>query len=220
MPSRALFAQQSSDYPHQKIAIAIHFGSHARGNHHGGIHLFDHRRAFNARACAEQIPLEDRSLNEATAFVEVELTLFLQSIAEAVRTRQFLESECCACLSTPNGLRTLSVKSNLTSNPLTGVVPNNVVIKLIATTPVGSPCDPSRPPSPRLRAATWHQGCARGELHLPRCSQPVHTGPWRRSSLFRPCVCRNCKKSLRDALLYLRKAVAKVSVLAGPGTNL
>ena len=107
--------------------------------------MFDHRRAFNARACAEQIPLEDRSLNEATAFVEVELTLFLQSIAEAVRTRQFLESECCACLSTPNGLRTLSVKSNLTSNPLTGVVPNNVVIKLIATTPVGSPCDPLSP---------------------------------------------------------------------------
>ena len=31
-------------------------------------------------------------------------------------------TECCSCLLTPDGLRTLSVNTNLTGNPLTGVI--------------------------------------------------------------------------------------------------
>jgi hypothetical protein len=44
-------------------------------------------------------------------------------------------SECCGCLVTPNGLRTLSVGKDLTSNPLTGVVSNNGVIKIVSEVP-------------------------------------------------------------------------------------
>ncbi|HKI26839.1 MAG TPA: hypothetical protein VKA07_10980 [Candidatus Sulfotelmatobacter sp.] len=44
-------------------------------------------------------------------------------------------SECCGCLVTPNGLRTLSVSKDLTSNPLTGVVSNNGVIKIVSELP-------------------------------------------------------------------------------------
>jgi hypothetical protein len=44
-------------------------------------------------------------------------------------------SECCGCLVTPNGLRTLSVRKDLTSNPLTGVVSNNGVIKIVSEVP-------------------------------------------------------------------------------------
>ena len=40
---------------------------------------------------------------------------------------------CCSCLVTPNGLVNLGVKRDLTDNTLTGVVPNSVVIKLVAT---------------------------------------------------------------------------------------
>src|ERR1022692_1389776 len=40
---------------------------------------------------------------------------------------------CCSCLVTPNGLVHLGVKRDLTDNTLTGVVPNSVVIKLVAT---------------------------------------------------------------------------------------
>jgi hypothetical protein len=47
---------------------------------------------------------------------------------------------CCSCPVTPNGLVSLSVKSDLTSNTLTPAVPTAVVIKLLFTAPVGGSC--------------------------------------------------------------------------------
>lgn len=43
---------------------------------------------------------------------------------------------CCACLVTPNGLQSLSVRNSLISNPLTPAVPSSVVVKLVASVPV------------------------------------------------------------------------------------
>ncbi len=45
------------------------------------------------------------------------------------------EIGCCSCLVTPNGLNSLSVKSDLISNNLTPAVPTSVVIKLVASEP-------------------------------------------------------------------------------------
>ena len=42
------------------------------------------------------------------------------------------EIGCCTCLVTPNGLNSLSVKSDLISNTLTPAIPTSVVIKLLA----------------------------------------------------------------------------------------
>jgi hypothetical protein len=42
------------------------------------------------------------------------------------------EAECCSCLLTANGLATFSARS-LSANALTGVVPSDIVIKLVAT---------------------------------------------------------------------------------------
>lgn len=49
-------------------------------------------------------------------------------------------SECCGCLLTPDGLRTLSVNSDLTSNPLTGVKLQTGVIKIVSAAPTGNAC--------------------------------------------------------------------------------
>ena len=67
-------------------------------------------------------------------------------------------SECCGCLVTPDGLRTLSVGHNLTNNPLTGVVSNNGVIKIVSSLPNNNPCDPTEifQPVPTVRAWASH----------------------------------------------------------------
>ena len=67
-------------------------------------------------------------------------------------------SECCSCTTTPDGLLTLSVNGDLTSNPLTGVVLTTGVIKLVSAAPVGGLCPvPTTPtPSPTLRSWTTH----------------------------------------------------------------
>jgi hypothetical protein len=64
-------------------------------------------------------------------------------------------SECCGCVETHNGLRTLSVRSNLTSNPLTGVVSRNGVIKIISAAVNNSPCDPTVNVTPRANLRAW-----------------------------------------------------------------
>jgi hypothetical protein len=50
---------------------------------------------------------------------------------------------CCSCPVTPNGLVSLSVKNDLVSNTLTPAVPTAVVVKLLATAPVGGSCNNS-----------------------------------------------------------------------------
>jgi hypothetical protein len=64
-------------------------------------------------------------------------------------------SECCGCVETHNGLRTLSVRSNLTSNPLTGVVSRNGVIKIVSAAVNNSPCDPTSNVSPKANIRAW-----------------------------------------------------------------
>jgi hypothetical protein len=49
-------------------------------------------------------------------------------------------SECCSCLETPDGLRKLSINTNLTSNPLTGVLLTDGVIKIVPAATSGGSC--------------------------------------------------------------------------------
>jgi len=67
-------------------------------------------------------------------------------------------SECCSCLLTPDGLRTLSVNADLTSNPLTGASPTTGVIKIVSTATVGGACPlpTSLTPTAAIRAWATH----------------------------------------------------------------
>jgi len=64
-------------------------------------------------------------------------------------------TECCGCVETHNGLRTISVRNNLTSNPLTGVASRNGVIKIVSAAVNNSPCDPSANVTPRANLRSW-----------------------------------------------------------------
>lgn len=50
---------------------------------------------------------------------------------------------CCSCRITPNGLKTLNVFTNLTTNPVTGIIPVNGDIKIVSTAASGpTACSP------------------------------------------------------------------------------
>jgi hypothetical protein len=69
-------------------------------------------------------------------------------------------SECCSCLVTPNGLRTLSVNTDLTKNPLTGVTLNTGSIRIVSAATVSGTCPLPTPgkvtPTAAVRAWTTH----------------------------------------------------------------
>jgi len=67
-------------------------------------------------------------------------------------------AECCGCKVTPNGLLTLSVQRDLTSNALTGVTLTTGAIKLLSSTASAKGvCDGASPtPTPALIAWATH----------------------------------------------------------------
>jgi hypothetical protein len=62
-------------------------------------------------------------------------------------------SECCSCSLSPNSIRTLSVNTDLTSNPLTGKILSHGAVKIVS-----SVCgDPSKiNPTPTLKSWATH----------------------------------------------------------------
>jgi hypothetical protein len=64
-------------------------------------------------------------------------------------------TECCGCVETHNGLRTLSVRRDLSSNPLTGVISSTGVIKIISAAVNNSPCDPTSNVKPTANLRAW-----------------------------------------------------------------
>jgi hypothetical protein len=64
-------------------------------------------------------------------------------------------TECCGCVETHNGLRTISVHNNLLSNPLTGVVSTAGVIKIVSAAVNNSPCDPTTNVTPTTNLRAW-----------------------------------------------------------------
>ena len=64
-------------------------------------------------------------------------------------------SECCGCLLTPDGLRTLSVNTDLTKNPLTGVTLTSGVIKVVSTAPVAGVCPLPTAMKPVAALRSW-----------------------------------------------------------------
>jgi hypothetical protein len=67
-------------------------------------------------------------------------------------------TECCSCFLSPDGLRTLSVNTDLTGNPLTGVVLATGLVKVVSTPTVAGVCPlPTRlNPNPAIRSWFTH----------------------------------------------------------------
>ena len=64
-------------------------------------------------------------------------------------------SECCSCVLSPDGLRTLSVNVDLTSNTLTSVTLNTGAIKIVSTPTAGGVCVLTRVLNPKAGIRSW-----------------------------------------------------------------
>jgi hypothetical protein len=80
---------------------------------------------------------------------------------------------CCACPVTPNGLNSLSVRKDLIGNTLTPALPNSVVIKLLASAPVGGVCNPVTPTAANLARGMGAWGTT---LHTLTTTTPATYG--------------------------------------------
>jgi hypothetical protein len=63
-------------------------------------------------------------------------------------------NECCSCRITPNGILSLSVNTNLTSNTLTGRLPTRGVVKVVSSKLSGGSCD-ARVVAPQTGIRGW-----------------------------------------------------------------
>ena len=70
-------------------------------------------------------------------------------------------NECCSCRVTPNGILSLSVNTNLTSNTLTGKSPSRGVVKVVSSKPVGGVCD-AKSVAPQTGIRGWMTHVQRG----------------------------------------------------------
>jgi len=70
-------------------------------------------------------------------------------------------NECCSCRVTPNGILSLSVNTNLTSNTLTGKSPTRGVIKVVSSKLSGGTCD-ARVVAPQTGIRGWITHVQRG----------------------------------------------------------
>ncbi|HKH98048.1 MAG TPA: hypothetical protein VJ999_02985 [Candidatus Sulfotelmatobacter sp.] len=94
-------------------------------------------------------------------------------------------SECCACLVTPDGLRTLSVNSDLTSNPLTGVTLQTGSVSIVSgIVPPSGVCSPLNYfVYPTIRAWGTHiQNSTFAETETEYSDRAI--GPWNDNLLF------------------------------------
>jgi hypothetical protein len=64
-------------------------------------------------------------------------------------------SECCSCKTTPNDLRTLSVNTDLTGNPLTGVTLSTGSIRIVSTPTSGGSCPLPTKLTPTAAVRSW-----------------------------------------------------------------
>jgi hypothetical protein len=70
-------------------------------------------------------------------------------------------SECCGCLLTPDGLRTLSLSTDLTSNPLNGVTLSTGTVEIVSALPVNNTCplpgttSAQQPLAPGITSWSW-----------------------------------------------------------------
>jgi hypothetical protein len=74
-------------------------------------------------------------------------------------------AECCGCRLTPDGLLTLSINNDLTSNPLTPVTLHTGDIKIVSSFGYSTGCNPSKPvPTAGIRAWATHIQNASGSF--------------------------------------------------------
>src|ERR1700682_2858519 len=80
--------------------------------------------------------VNDGTLSDASPAGDLCASVYVFDSAEQM-------NECCSCRVTPNGILSLSVNTNLTSNTVTGQTLTRGVVKIVSSKAVAGRCDPA-----------------------------------------------------------------------------
>lgn len=101
-------------------------------------------------------------------------------------------TECCSCYVSPDGLRTLSVDTDLTSNPLTGKTLNTGVVKIVSTKANGTLCPNPQSLTPTAALRAWSTHIQNSNFAVTEdASQDATFSAWEQGSLQRGCSAIN-----------------------------
>ena len=98
--------------------------------------------------------VNDGTLSDASPAGDLCASVYVFDSAEQM-------NECCSCRVTPNGILSLSVNTNLTSNTLTGKLPTRGVIKVVSSKLSGGSCD-AKAVAPQTGIRGWLTHVQRG----------------------------------------------------------
>jgi len=97
-------------------------------------------------------------------------------------------TECCSCYVSPDGLRTLSVNTDLTSNPLTGVILNTGVVKMVSTRANSGTCPIPTSLTPTAALRSWSTHIQNSNFTVTEtASQDATFSSWEQTSLQNAC---------------------------------
>lgn len=97
-------------------------------------------------------------------------------------------TECCSCYVSPDGLRTLSVDTDLTSNPLTGKILTAGLVKIVSTKSTGTTCPSPTTLTPTAAVRSWATHIQNSTYTITEtASQDATFSTWEQGSLQRDC---------------------------------
>jgi len=97
-------------------------------------------------------------------------------------------SECCSCYVSPDGLRTLSVNTDLTGNPLTGVTLTGGVVKIVSSyAPPSKSCPLPVDMIPTAAIRAWATHIQSSSTITETASQDATFSSWEQGTLQSEC---------------------------------
>lgn len=141
------------------IALVLSAGTAMAQDNVYDVTYFSNAHTTNAPDASLRL-VNDGNLSDASPAGDLCASVYVFDTTEELQ-------ECCSCRVTPNGILSLSVNTNLTSNTLTGRTLNRGVIKVVSSNLSAGACDATK--------SVPHVGIRGWQTHIQKAITPAYT---------------------------------------------